>query len=108
MEARPQCMMCDLLRPWDTIRRYSSRLEEIALLFMKLRETLRRATVILISFTFTKIKTRRTDLDRLRCADSYLYTRHAVRAYDTHSSLITSQPPCTGKEQFISLRITRG
>ncbi len=76
-------MVCGLLRQWDTIRRYSSRSEEIALLFMKLRGTLRRATVMLISFAFTKTKMRHTDPGVLRCADSCLYTRHAVEAYDT-------------------------
>ena len=72
------------------IRRYSSRLEEIALLFMKLRGTLRRATVMLISFAFTKIKMRRTDPGILRCTDFCLYTRYAVGAYDIYSSLIIS------------------
>ena len=90
------------------IRRYSSPSEEIVSLSIKLRGTSRRVTVMLISFAFMKIKTRYMGPDELRCADICLYTRQAVRAYNTYSSLIISQPPCTKKEQFISLRITRG
>ena len=82
--------MCSLFRLWDTIRRYSSRLEEIALLFIKLRGTLRRAIVILILFIFTKIKTRYIDLGGLRYTNFYLYTRYAIGAYNIYSSLITN------------------
>ncbi len=107
-EATLQYMVCGLLKQWDTIRRCSSSWKETALLLMKLRGTLMRATVLQISFAFMKTKTCRTDPGRLRCADFCFYTWLNLWAYDTHSWLITSQRLCTGKEQFTSLSITRG
>lgn len=106
-KATLQCMMCDLLKQWDMIRRCSSLWKETTLLLMKLRETLMRVTVLQISFAFMKTKTCCTNSDRLRCADFCFYTWMNMRAYDTRSWLIISQPLCTGKERFTLQRITR-
>ena len=38
---------------------------------------------MLISFAFTKTKTRHTDSGVFKCADSYLYIWHVVKTYDT-------------------------
>ncbi len=106
-KATLQCMMYDLLKQWNTIRRCSSFWKETALLLMKLRETLMQVTVLQISFAFMKTKTCRTNSDRLRCADFCFYTWLNLWAYDTHNWLIISQRLCTKKKQFISLSITR-